>query len=481
VERSTFSRGRWWDIFFAATMVLLSLILLQRWPEVSEAEVGALVTLAVISVAYAALGGPARRDDRFAVALAVILIVGAGTATAFYSSMATIQAIVFPLIWSLLGDVRRSIIANVALALLVGVTLSAALGGSADAIAQAVTIESISLVGSIALGIWFTRVEQLSDERQGLLDDLTAAQDQLAELHRDSGITSERERFAREIHDTIAQSLTGVIMLSQQAQRELASGDVELLADRLTLLETRARDALVETRSLVAAGAPVELGPGIGAALERLGERFARETGVAVTVGIDELVRAPGLLARDTEVVVLRCAQESLANIRKHSGASAATVELTISAESVVLTTWDNGIGFDPTAASPGFGLPGMRDRLALAGGTLEITSASARDDSAVAGGTSVRATLPVEIGSLDTPPGGAGTGPGGAGTGTGAGAGIATSTASTSPPGVGTGLAFTQTGPAVPSGEPRTGARPVSRAALRLRRLAPTSRPESE
>jgi signal transduction histidine kinase len=470
VERSTFSGGRWWDIFFAATMVLLSAILLRRWPEVSSAEGGALVTLAVVSAAYAALSGPARRDDRFAVALTVALILGAGTATAFYSSMATMQAIVFPLIWSLLEDVRRALIANVALALLVGVTLAASLGGSVDAIAQAVTIEGISLVGSVALGIWFTRVERLSAERQELLDDLTAAQDQLAELHRDSGITSERERFAREIHDTIAQSLTGVIMLSQQAQREFASGDVNLLADRLTLLETRARDALVETRSLVAAGAPVELGPGIGAALERLGERFARETGIAVSVVIDDSARKPGALARDTEVVLLRCAQESLANIRKHSQASAATVRLEVTAATVVLTTVDNGIGFDLAAHSPGFGLSGMRDRLALAGGTLEITSQQATDNAVERSGVTVRAALPIDTRPDEAPPTETETG---TGTGTGAGAS----------PGLAPGSFAGANGDAGPTtsaprkDKPLAAARWTSRAASRVLRIASPSR----
>lgn len=400
MTRSTFGAGPWWNIFFVATMLLLAAIVLQDWPQVSANQLGALITLGAISGTFAALSGVARRDARYAIALVVILIIGAGVATAFYPSMATIQVIVFPLIWSYLDDLRRGLIANVALALLVGVALAYSQGGSVEAILQAVTIEGISLVGSVSLGIWFTRVEQLSMERQQLLDGLTAAQDQLAELHRDSGVTSERERLAREIHDTIAQSLTGVIMLSQQAQRKLASGDVDELAEQLSLLESRARDALIETRSLVAASAPVELGPGISAALERLAVRFARDTGVAVSVEIDDATREPGLLARDTEVVLLRCAQESLANIRKHSRATAATMALSVTSRDVVLTMSDNGVGFDPTDVSTGFGLSGMRDRLALAGGSLELVSSS--HGSPVPGaeiptghGSVVRATLP--------------------------------------------------------------------------------------
>lgn len=404
MARSTFGAGRWWDIFFAATMVLLAAIFLGEWPRLTSADVGALIIVGVVSLAYVALGGAARRDERVAIVFVAILVLGAGIGTALHPSMATIQVIAFPLIWSFLENLRRALIANVALALVVGVGFASVLGGGIDAVTQAVTIEGISLVGSVALGIWFTRVETLSRERQVLLDDLTAAQDQLAELHRDSGVTSERERLAREIHDTIAQSLTGVIMLSQQAQRELGSGDVEVLADRLSLLESRARDALVETRSLVAASAPVELGPGISAALERLAERFGRETGVQVSVEIDAASREPGLLARDAEVVLLRCAQESLANIRKHSKASAATIALAITDTEVALTLTDNGIGFDPAAVSSGYGLSGMRDRLALAGGSLELVSHPDDETRESRHGSAVRVTLPLAAPHLAAP-----------------------------------------------------------------------------
>ena len=120
--------------------------------------------------------------------------------------------------------------------------------------------------------------------RGQLLDALTATQAELAAANHDTGVVSERERLAREIHDTIAQSLTGIVMVSQRAQRELASGQLVPLGDQLQLLEQSARDALVETRSLVAASAPVDLGGGIVSALERLAERFRRESGIAISV-----------------------------------------------------------------------------------------------------------------------------------------------------------------------------------------------------
>ncbi|PRY67476.1 signal transduction histidine kinase [Glaciihabitans tibetensis] len=381
------SGAPWWDIFFSATMVLLVLIASQR----GSSAPAVLTTLGVISIGYVVLGRRARDDSRFAVPFVALLILGSGIATSFNPSMATIQVIAFPLIWVVMPGIRAAVIANAALAIAVAVGFVYALDGTPSAYQQALTIEVISLVGSVALGIWMTRIEQLSDERQLLLDELTVTQGRLAQLHRESGATSERERLARDIHDTIAQSLTGIVMLSQHAQRELQAGDLGSLERRLEALETNAREALVETRSLVTAGAPVELGEGIVAALGRLVERFVRDTGINASFEADAYVGSPGRLSRDAEVVLLRSAQESLANIRKHSAATVATLTVRADGDAVVLTAADNGIGFDAEAQSTGHGLPGMRDRLALAGGTLVVATAPGA-------GTTLRATLPLEL-----------------------------------------------------------------------------------
>ena len=151
------------------------------------------------------------------------------------------------------------------------------------------------------------------------------------------------------------------------------------------MLEENARHALTETRALVASGAAVGVdGGGLAIALRRLGERFERETGIRVTVEADDAAS----LDRDGEVVLLRCAQEALANVRKHSAASAAALTLTVRAGEVDLGITDDGSGFDPSVPSSGFGLTGLRDRLALVRGTLAVTAAPG-------GGTTLIATLP--------------------------------------------------------------------------------------
>lgn len=165
----------------------------------------------------------------------------------------------------------------------------------------------------------------------------------------------------------------------------------------VTVLETLASDALAEARALVTASAPPPWaeeseGGGAPAAVRRVAERFAAESGVAVDVRIDGLPT----LSRDREVVLLRVAQEALANVRKHARATAVTVQLTAAGDRAVLRVTDDGIGFDPAAPSTGYGLPGMRERLIQARGAWDIRSG--------ADGTTITATVPVDV-PLDESP----------------------------------------------------------------------------
>ncbi len=359
---------RWWDLFFGVTMTVVAVMVAFTWaPSELQRFIG-WGAIVVMVLAWVLIGRRAMMNSGFEVIFAVVFIAGSVTIVACSPTSAIVQGIVFPILWCVLPRTRTAIIANIVLTALLAAALWFVAGMGWDALLQAVLIEGLSLGASLGLGIWISKISDLSDERKRLLDELTAAQNQLSALSRDSGATSERERLAREIHDTIAQSLTGLVMLSQRAQRELAAGSTRDLADELELIEESARDALVETRSLVAAGAPVELGGGIVAALERFCARFARETGIAVTVEgtVPEL-------DRDTEVVLLRCAQEALANVRKHSGARSATISLSMAGERPTMTVRDDGVGFDPALPSAGFGLAGMRDRLALVGGVLKV------------------------------------------------------------------------------------------------------------
>lgn len=374
---------RWWHVGVVAVCLVLSGIVIGTQGVTPRTSFG-LIVLAVFLAGWFSFGWRFEHDRRAAMLVVAYCVVLTPLAVYASPTFTTLQTIMFPIIWSGIRSLRRAIVVNIVFAVLIGVALYLSMGADADALLQAVAIEAFSLAFSITLGLWITAIERRSREKQQLLDELRDTQQKLAALSRDAGVTSERERLAREIHDTIAQDLTGLVLIAQRAGRELASGDTAAAAQQLAVLEDGARTALAETRALVASSAPPALdGHGIGAALERLGERFERETSmlVEVTFAVSEAVD------RDLEVVLLRCAQEGLANVRKHSGASRASIRLSLTDDDRSLRVADNGAGFELDAPRDGFGLSGMRERLALVGGTLDIESG--------ADGTTLLITLP--------------------------------------------------------------------------------------
>ncbi len=371
---------RWWHVAVTAvTVVLGGMVLLASDDAITR--IGALVSLAVFALGWFTVGRQSWRSAGMALAFTGIVIVSVGVAVSFEPYLAIIQCVAYPLIWVIASSTRSAIVANILLSVAVGIGF----WFSTNSLVQVALTAGLSLVFSLALGLWITSIAERSHERQVLLDELREAQGRLAAVNRDAGVASERERLAREIHDTIAQDLTGLVMLTQRARRELAGGHPELADQQLALIEENALLALAETRGLVAASAPVSLATGgIADALHRLAERFSRETGV--TVGVE--VPDAGSFDRDAEVVLLRVAQEGLANVRKHAGAESAVIVLSTVDGQARLEVRDDGGGFDTTEASDGFGLNGMRDRLALVHGALDVTSSPT--------GTVLVATLPV-------------------------------------------------------------------------------------
>jgi signal transduction histidine kinase len=375
------------DVAVVATAAVLAALLLANGADGAEL-VGAMAVVTAILIVWFAVGRGSVEGSRRAIATVVLVVVLSGVGTAISPSMATVQAIAFPLVWTLTRSTRGAVIANVALALSVGTGYFLVIGPSLVAFAQTLVIEIISLAGSFAIGFWISRISVESAERATLLAELRETQEQLASVSRDAGAAGERERLARDIHDTIAQDLTGLVLLAQRTRRELQGGSATV-GETLDLLEESARSALAETRSLVATSAPLGLADdGIVGALTRLAERFSRETGIAVLVS-GEVPELP----RETEVVLLRCAQEGLANVRKHSGAVTATLTLFSRDGSVGVSLSDDGDGFDPRTVREGFGLSGMRARLDLVGGRLEIAGQPGE-------GTTITASLPLTVGA---------------------------------------------------------------------------------
>jgi len=184
--------------------------------------------------------------------------------------------------------------------------------------------------------------------------------------------------------------MTSIVMLSQTAAMELTRGAVDPVAGRLAAIEDTARENLAEARALVAAFTPVALsGATLAEVLQRQGERFAAETGVDVQVSLDMADDEVAALAQGQQVVLLRAAQESLANVRKHAGATQVRIKLGMSASGVAIEISDDGSGFSPSAGfSGGYGLAAMRGRVEESGGTVSVDSAPGR-------GTRVQVLIP--------------------------------------------------------------------------------------
>ncbi|MFE6508880.1 sensor histidine kinase [Nocardioides sp. NPDC057767] len=210
-------------------------------------------------------------------------------------------------------------------------------------------------------------------------------QEQLVAQSRQTGVRDERERLAREIHDTIAQSLAGVVAQLQAAQ---GSADAEDVRRRVTRATEMARAALVEARRSVQDLTPAELaGAGLADALAGLVAGWRDDHGVEASFVV---VGDATALHPEVEATLLRIAQEALANVAKHASASRVGVTLTFDGSEVILDVRDDGAGFDPDAPRrpSAFGLGVMRDRARRLTGTFTL-------ESAPGSGTAVSASIP--------------------------------------------------------------------------------------
>ncbi|MBP0453340.1 sensor histidine kinase [Kitasatospora sp. RG8] len=234
-----------------------------------------------------------------------------------------------------------------------------------------------------------------SEERRRLIDELTAARADAAAAHHAAGVLAERERLAREIHDTLAQSLSSIQLLLRAAQRALPER-TEAAADYVEQARQAAQDNLAEARRFVRALAPADLeGSSLPVALERLCATTTAHSGLPVRLHVSgDRVQLPV----PQEVALLRIAQSALGNAVRHAKASHAEVTLSYMEGEVALDVFDDGTGFDPAAVAAGaggaggdggFGLPSMRARARALGGTFTVESAPGE-------GTALAVLLPV-------------------------------------------------------------------------------------
>lgn len=242
------------------------------------------------------------------------------------------------------------------------------------------------LVGAMAFSVFFAflfnRQVKARDRAQKLLEDLEIAHKQLSEYAlevENLTLTGERQRMARELHDTLAQGLAGLILQLEAADSQLSGGHSSKAQEIVQQAMTRARSTLADARMAIddlreSTTTPQDMIETI----EEEVERFRHTTGIPCSLNMS----APADLSPELAENVLRAISEGLMNIARHAQASQASVETACAEQSLQIEIHDNGIGFDPENAigqSGHYGLLGMRERARIWGGSLTIESDSSR------------------------------------------------------------------------------------------------------
>ncbi|MBJ6614389.1 sensor histidine kinase [Streptomyces sp. I4(2020)] len=347
-------------------------------------------TAAACAVIYAA--GPALprvRRSRRAAAL-WLAAVGAGWLVLLALSGDGVW-VAFPLYFLQLHLLpRRAGLAAVAATAVAAITGFAAHQGS---FSPAMAIgPALGAAVAVAVVWGYQTLYRESEQRRRLIEELTATRADLAAAQHAAGVLAERERLAREIHDTLAQGLSSIQLLLRAAERALPRTP-ENAARYVDQARQAAVDNLAEARRFVAALAPPALeGTTLAGALERLCATTSARHRLTARF---HLTGEPVPLATAHEVALLRVAQSALANTERHAKAATADVTLSYLRDHVAVDVVDDGRGFDPDRLpapdpeSGGFGLAAMRARVQALGGTLTIESAPGH-------GTALAARLPL-------------------------------------------------------------------------------------
>ncbi|WP_063780758.1 sensor histidine kinase [Nonomuraea sp. SBT364] len=266
----------------------------------------------------------------------------------------------------------------------------------------------LAVLVASTIGLFIQTISEQSRQRKAMIGQLKETGAKLAELAqenaslqaqlltraREAGVLGERQRMAREIHDTIAQALTAI--LTQLEVADEALGDLPAARSRLDTVRTLARDSLNEARRSVRAMRPAALEEArLADALEEVAAGWSGASGVPAPVSVTGEARP---LHAEVEATLLRVAQEALANVARHARAGRVAVTLSYMEDVVVLDVRDDGAGFDPGAVEPsiagGFGLIGMRQRVTRLAGAFAVESAPGQ-------GTGVSATVPAIPGDV--------------------------------------------------------------------------------
>lgn len=352
------------------------------------AGLGAATFLAAMLLAYRP-----SLDTGSAIALAVVpwvlLLLGAVTLGGGRTPVRAVAVVLVLVAWAvlLLDDDRWSILSFAVYLLcftfddrrpLVGIALS----GAATAVwigawtlsdnpLWVVLLPGIVFMAAATLSAAMHSTAAMAREQAALADELRATHDELAASERSRGVLEERTRMAGEVHDTLAQGFTSIVLLARAGRHAEPT-------DALASIESAAEEYLGEARRIVRAARPHELQG------KSLHEALARHVESGLTHDVATAFRVVGTpmqLTGDVEVTLLRATQEALRNVRAHAQASLAEITLSYLDDTVALDVRDDGVGFIPGqvddrgSLTGGQGLESLRRRAESLSGTLTVES----------------------------------------------------------------------------------------------------------
>lgn len=388
-SRPAWQRWVWvWNVVFYVTLALATAIAL--WTGTARAFVSAMLGLSALLGAWYWLvllrrspnpANQARVGLTFLVGAVALWYPLAGWHQAYY----LVSSNFFGMMWAFL-PFGWAVAGNVVLILLILLRSLATTGQPLSSVLGWPLLSGAFGLGwAVLLALWMRSVMLESQKRQQLIEELEATRNSLAQAERQAGVLEERQRLAREIHDTLAQDLSSIVMHLEAADAALPAG-AEPAGTHVSRARETARSGLREARRLVLALRPEPLeGASLPEALRRVAAHWAEETGVPAAVTV---TGEPAALHPEADVTLLRAAQEALTNVHKHARAQRVDLTLSYMGDQVTLDVQDDGAGFDPAAPANGVGLAAMRERAAQLGGTVSV-------ESRPGGGTTVAVSIP--------------------------------------------------------------------------------------
>lgn len=319
----------------------------------------------------------------------VSLVVTVALSAVLMALSADFVWIAFPLfLWCF--QVWRPRVAVPVVVVLAMLAVASGVGYGARFDAGQVLGPAIGAVVAAVMALGYKSLAAESEQRRRLIEDLERAREHLRVTEREAATLAERQRLAREVHDTITQGLSSIAMLLQAAATQVET-DPDKCRAHIELARRTAHDDLDEARRFVRAlTSPALDDVALDAALSESCRRVAEETGVDARFNVEG---EPRPLGTDEQLALYRVAQSALGNVTQHAHAHRVDVTITFLDDGVNLDVVDDGVGFDPSArpghsSDGGFGLTAMTERLRDLGGSLVVESAPGQ-------GTAVAASVP--------------------------------------------------------------------------------------